>query len=399
MKTKLLLSIIFIATFISCTSEKGPEINEIDSPTSVNSLYPNLFTDNTGTVFMSWLEKENSIHHLKYSVFKENRWTNPQTVASDSTWFINWADYPSIIAHNGKPMAAHWLNKVSGGTYAYHANMSLFSGNQWGAPFTPHHDKSATEHGFVSMEPASDSTIVAAWLDGRQTEGRGDHEYLDIDKAMTLHAGIISTETAAVDEYLVDGAICDCCNTSITQTDRGFIVAYRDRTENEIRDIYTASFIDGDWTEPKAVHNDAWKIAACPVNGPAIDAENETVAVAWFTGADGLPSVKVALSKDYGVSFEEPLVLDNKNPIGRVDLTISNQKIWVSWLASKNDDNSLELRSFNFDGTQADSLSLPGLTAARSLGFPNISEHENGLLIAYTDISGDTPVVRTFLVN
>lgn len=348
---------------------------------------------------MSWLEEGNSIHHLKYSVFEEDSWTEPQTIASDSTWFINWADYPSIIAQNGEPVAAHWLNKVPGGTYAYHINMALYNENEWGIPFTPHLDSTATEHGFVSMEPASDSTFMAVWLDGRQTEGRDDHEYMNIDKAMTLRAGIISNKTPAVDEFLIDDAICDCCNTAITKTDRGFIVAYRDRTENEIRDIYTSSFMDGEWTEPKAVHDDNWEIAACPVNGPSIDAENETVAVTWFTGANGAPSVKLALSDNYGDSYGEPIILDDKSPSGRVDVAISGQKIWVSWLASQENDNSLELRSFNFEGAQMDSLTVPELSNGRSLGFPQISEYKDGLLVAYTDVSGEDPVVRTFLMK
>lgn len=348
---------------------------------------------------MSWLEEENSLHHLKYSMFEEGAWTEPQNIASDSTWFVNWADYPSIIAQNGELVAAHWLNKVQGGTYAYHINMALYNENEWGTPFTPHQDSTATEHGFVSMQPASDSTYMAVWLDGRQTEGRSDHEYMDIDKAMTLHAGLISSNTGVVEEFLVDDAICDCCNTAITKTDRGFIAAYRDRTENEIRDIYTSSFIDGEWKEPKAVHNDGWEIAACPVNGPSIDAENETVAVAWFTGADGTPSVKLALSDNYGDSYREPIILDDRSPSGRVDVAISDQKIWVSWLTSHENNNSLEVRSFNFDGAQIDSLAIPGLSNGRSIGFPQISEYNEGLIVAYTDVSAEEPLVRAYLVK
>jgi hypothetical protein len=403
MKVKLIVLIVLPAIFISCISKtepgSNPEIQELTSPATTNSYYPNLYTDNTGTLFMSWLEKDNSVYNLRYSVFKKDAWTEPQSIASDSTWFINWADYPSIIAQNGEPVAAHWLNKVQGGTYAYHVNMALFNENKWEDPFTLHEDNSATEHGFVSMESISDSTFAAVWLDGRQTENRSDHEYMDIDKAMTLRAGIVSNITGTVNEFLVDDAICDCCNTSITQTDRGFMVAYRDRTENEIRDIYTASFIDGVWNEPKPVHNDGWEIAACPVNGPALDAENQTVAVAWFTGADGTPSVKLAISEDLGNSFEEPIILDDKEPAGRVDVVISSQKIWVSWLASHEENNSLEIRSFDFDGAQIDSLAIPGLSGSRSLGFPQISEYKDGLLVAYTDVSGENPVVRTFMLE
>ena len=36
-------------------------------------------------------------------------------------------------------------------------------------------------------------------------------------------------------------------------------------------------------TATTAVYNDGWKIAACPVNGPAVAANGKRVALAWFT--------------------------------------------------------------------------------------------------------------------
>ena len=60
---------------------------------------------------------------------------------------------------------------------------------------------------------------------------------------------------------------------------------------------------------------------ACPVNG-AVAAAGERVAVAWFTGADKTPRVKLAFSNDAGETFGQPVAVDDGNPTGRVDVLL-----------------------------------------------------------------------------
>ncbi|MEX2604111.1 MAG: hypothetical protein WD361_07900, partial [Gracilimonas sp.] len=189
MKLPLILSLLFIFG-MSCSENNQQQIYEINSPASDNSSLSHLFTDNTGTVFMSWVEEKENIAQLKYATLKDDAWSAPETIAQDSTWFLNWADYPSIIAQNGNPVAAHWLNKTPGGTYSYEVNISAFDEN-WSPEITPHNDGTPTEHGFVSMTPATDSTFIAIWLDGRNTAGMDHHEYADLSKAMTLRGAIL----------------------------------------------------------------------------------------------------------------------------------------------------------------------------------------------------------------
>lgn len=398
MKLLLIHSLLLSLTLFGCNTGENLSVSEIESPASENSLLPRLFTDNTGSVWMSWVEEVESKATLKFSKFDGELWTAPSDIASDTTWFVNWADYPSVIARNGEPMAAHWLNKVKGGTYAYHVNMATFD-DEWNSAFTPHKDNTPTEHGFVSMTPATDSTFMAIWLDGRNTDNRDHNEYSDINKAMTLRGALISKESKILHDFLIDGSVCDCCNTSVAKTDKGFIAAYRNRTSAEIRDIYVASFIDGNWNKPKPVHSDNWEIAACPVNGPAIDAQDETVAVAWFTGANGEAKVKLALSEDYGNTFNKPITLDQEAPIGRVDLNMTNNKIWISWLANGEDEAMLQIRAYSIDGVALDAFTIPNLSRSRNSGFPHISISGDGLMVAYTDVSGESSRVKTLNLN
>ena len=73
--------------------------------------------------------------------------------------------------------------------------------------------------------------------------------------------------------------------------------------------------------------------AGCPVNGPAVAAQGDLVAIAWFTAAQDDPSVLVAFSEDGGRSHGEPLRVDHGSPLGRVDvLLLDHGTVLVSWL-------------------------------------------------------------------
>ena len=94
----------------------------------------------------------------------------------------------------------------------------------------PHTDGINAEHGFVSLLPTPEGKTFAVWLDGRHTKKE------EIN-AMTLRSAEIDKDGKLSNEVELDGRVCDCCQTGATWTKKGPIVVYRDRSEDEIRDI------------------------------------------------------------------------------------------------------------------------------------------------------------------
>jgi len=401
----LTLSLFFVLT-INCTSETSQIQKEIVSPSGEKASLPRLFTDNTGTVFMSWVESKEKQTSLFYSSLINGSWTEPKMISESDSWFVNWADYPSVIAQNGEPLAAHWLRKVEGGTYAYNVEIASAS-NNWQRTTVPHNDDTATEHGFVSMVPASDSTFMSVWLDGRNTGGGGSHDNHNsessLTNAMTLRSAILDTKLNIISESEIDNSVCDCCGTSTARLKDGFITVYRDRTEDEIRDIYVSKFKNGKWSNPIAVNNDNWEIAACPVNGPSIISNDDVVAVAWYTGADEIQKVKIALSNDQGDSFSEPVIVDNGNPLGRVDIDfMNNGNIIVSWLERNMEDRSkayFMAKTFSKEGEFLKEIKLADMSSSRRSGFPQISSYNGKIIAAWTDLNETTYGIKTAILE
>ncbi|GLR16422.1 hypothetical protein GCM10007940_10370 [Portibacter lacus] len=395
---------------ISCEEHSSTStelsVNEILSP-SKNGGEPNLFVSDQGEVYLSWVEYlSDSTNALLFSKLKNDQWSAPKTIASGGNWFVNWADFPSLVVggENEKYLAAHWLQKSDEGTYDYDIRIaqSADGGENWSSSFVPHRDSISAEHGFVSMLPQSNGKFFATWLDGRNTKGGGGHEEGGHGHgghgAMTLRAAVFDQNGNLSEEAELDSRICDCCQTAAVETEEGIIVAYRDRSDEEIRDISVVRKVNGKWTTPKPVFNDLWRIEGCPVNGPSLDAIGKVVGLAWFTMSGEEPQVKVAFSNDNGAHFAEPLRIDGGNPLGRVDMVmISNNKALVSWQEETADGTALNVVQVSPNGIRGEILTI-NVTANHVRNFPRMVKSRNQIVFAWTE-KGEETHVKTAIMN
>jgi hypothetical protein len=251
-----------------------------------------------------------------------------------------------------------------------------------------HTDRSAGEHGFVALWLAPGDSVRAAWLDGRNmASGHDAHA----KGAMSVQSVAVAPTGALGTEQPVDLRSCECCQVAATVTPSGPVVAYRDRTEDEIRDIAIVRQVGGQWSQPAIVHADGWKIAACPVNGPALASRGDTVAIAWFTGAQDTARVHVAFSVDAGRTFSAPVRVDGGTPAGRVGITFdATGDAIVSWLERVPPEAAeVRVRRVARSGELGAPVTVSRTSAARASGFPRIVRSGSSLVAAWT-VPGDS---------
>lgn len=347
------------------------------------------------TVWMSWLEPSGGEQWaLRLVTVVDGVPGAVSTVVERSDFFVNWADFPAVSRLADGRLAAHWLQRGGNGTYDYGVRVSWSEdgGATWSEPFTPHEDGTATEHGFVSHLPGAAGGLGLVWLDGREHElsAGGEAE----TTAMTLRFRSMGGPGSADPEMLIDNRVCDCCQTGAAQTRDGWVVVYRDRSEDEIRDIYATRFVDGAWTTGRPVHRDGWHISGCPVNGPAVAADGARVATAWFTGASDVPRVSVSFSDDQGDTFAEPTRVDDGDPIGRVAVLLDEAGALVSWIERVGEGAELRLRRVTPDGAAEPAVTVASVSAARAAGFPRMVESAGDLVFAWTDVGEESTRVH-----
>ncbi len=364
----------------------------------------NLFATADGRVVLTWLEPAGEDAHVfKFAVRTADGWSEPGTIHESDHFFVNWADFPSLVQLNGGEWVAQWLEKVPGGTYAYHVKLAISAdgGATWSEPIVPHRDDSPTEHGFVSMVPTSDGGASLVWLDGRNMAGEDEgagHDELDRGD-MSLRATSVSATGELGEDVLLDSRTCECCQTALVQAASGLVAAYRDRSGEEIRDISVARLSGGGWTEPRLVRDDNFYYPGCPVNGPQLSASGDDVAVAWYTAPEQQARVFVAFSSDGGATFGSPIQVDGGDPLGRVDIEyLADGLAIVSWLERSAAATDVRVRLVRPDGWMGESIVVSETSESRSSGFPRIARVGDEVVVAWTLI-GEAGGVRAATIQ
>lgn len=396
--TKLLGCLLFIVVVASCKNvpkqadtkasesadNETSKLKYLVSPVDSVSAEPYLFTDKNGLVYLSWMEKRKEKSWLKFSVLNNGEWSKPQVISSGDNWFVNWADYPLLVSDGAKNMMAHFLEKSENDTYTYDVKLvtSADEGKTWSAPNILHDDGKKAEHGFVSMITYGDNYFIS-WLDGRNTavEGHGGHSEGHHGQ-MTMRAAIVDKQGNKSSEWELDNRVCDCCQTGAAITSNGPIVVYRDRSDEEIRDISIVRMVNGAWTAPKNIFSDNWKIEGCPVNGPRVAAQNNSLAMAWFSAPAKKAQVNIIFSSDGGASFNAPIEVDEGKAIGRVDVVLLDEKsAMVSWMEG----SVIKAAKVHSDGTKEPSMIIASSSESRASGFPQMTRSGKSLIFAWPD--------------
>ena len=389
-----LLGLLFALSILITSYAAGQDqLTRLPSPAPANSSLSRVVADESGEIYLSWVSQDAEQATLAFARLTSEGWDAAKVISEGRDWFVNWADFP-VLSVDSSGMVAHWLQMSATGTYDYEIRARFYAQDKatWTEARTIHTDGISAEHGFVSMLPLNDGTTLISWLDGRETV------HSEPPGAMTLRAGIFDKSGANVSEWELDHRVCDCCQTSSAMTENGPIIVYRDRSQQEVRDIYATRLVDGAWTLPQAIYNDNWQIAGCPVNGPSVAAMNKRVAVAWFNAKDDVPKIQLVLSTDSGLSFSEPIVVESPNTNGRVDTTILDSgNIIVSWMDTAGE-AKIMLSRYDINGELLSTTEVAGSSPSRRSGFPIIEAVGNSVYVTWTDIDA-TPQVKVARID
>ncbi|TVQ64967.1 MAG: hypothetical protein EA360_11110, partial [Balneolaceae bacterium] len=138
----LLLTLIFL-TFCSEPRQQPVYEFNLNNPADTGSRFPFLYSDPGGLISMSWLLNiEEDIYALQFTTYRDGMWTAPQTTRIAVDYFVNWADFPSVVSFEGEVIALHSLRKKEGGPYAYDIDITFRDEEtgRWDRVITPHLD-------------------------------------------------------------------------------------------------------------------------------------------------------------------------------------------------------------------------------------------------------------------
>ena len=396
-----MLAGVVLAGCVNPSADPQPP-RELAVDAAEGSAQPHLDLSEEGTVVLSWLEPAGDSYALRMSTSTEDSWSTPGTVATGADWFVNWADFPSVTPIGGDVLAAHWLVYQEQG-FGYDAVLSISTdrGATWRDPFPLHVDGTHTEHGFVTLFPWQDG-LAAIWLDGRNMIVDGEFAFENEagePLGMSLRYARFDVAGERLSSEELDPLACDCCQTDVALLGGDALLAFRDRTTSEVRDIVVRRLTGDGWQPPVPLAPDNWVLEACPINGPAIAARDDQVAVAWFSAADNRPLIRVVRSNDGGRTFGVAMDVDSSGSFGHVDIAaLPNGETAVSWLRRETAGLALVLRLIDGDGEFGEPITVATIGTAGPLDFPQMVFDGTRLVFAWTDF-GETQRVRSAVVG
>lgn len=378
-------------------------------PCGDNAMAPSL-CEADGGAWLSWLEPapvhatetSDEVWRLQVSKYNalSNTWSPARTITQRRDFFVNWADVPHIAVSGDSSLVATWLQKSGPGTYAYDIGVarSEDDGQHWTMLGTLNDDRTETEHGFVSLVPEGNG-LRAVWLDGRAMtpQGHDDDGHGHGSGAMSLRTAMI-TDTIST-STLLDDRTCECCPTAMIALPSGTLVAYRDRGENERRDISIARRSGDDWVPAYDLHRDDWVIAGCPVNGPAIDALQDAVVAAWYTGGEHA-GVHAAFSTDGGETFAAPITVASDSALGRVDVAwMSPTRAVVIWIDADGDEAAMMSRFISPSQDPGPPAVVSPVQTGRRSGYPRVCRTGDSTIAVWTAKDATQGLQATLLAD
>lgn len=413
----LSLTALFFANSVATIANPIPPIGNFPSPAPYDSQCPSLTRAPDGTLHLTYcgpapadaVPKSRTLWHAALAP-NATAFSAPRSIVTTPLLMENWADFATLAVGTDGALTAQWFQtNDSGGRHSYSGWFARSSdaGTTWTAP-------APLGKEFVALAPLSGGRTLTVWLESTRAHGThaaSSHKPVLEDPkspvapsapSMKLMARLLSPAGTSLADWTVDPDVCTCCQNTVAVLpgDRVF-VAYRGHTPDEIRDnkFTTFDLATSTWSPSATLKNDGWKIPACPVNGPAADARDTSVAVAWFTAAGGVARVQALTSADAGKTFASPVRIDLGRPIGRLEtVMLPDHSAVILWLEMKSEANAAGLyaRRLYPEGTLSAAQLLADTTQARASGFPRAALRPDGrVLVSYTR-NGELNQVQVF---
>ena len=334
---RLSAAVLSLALMAGCDfqSGKGDRIDLLDSPAAAGSLQsadPSLAVDPaSGDLLLAWVAESAGSWDLYFARSSDGgaSFSDPVRVNDvEGDVYPHAEGAPRLVGAEGV-VALFWSNQfqVPNRTFAA-SDLRFTRSTDGGVTWEPARNIQDPTGGVIpganTFHGAAwdgDSTLVVAWLDGRERDARriargvengapleevrGDPEsFADEndphDGDATVYAAYSHDLGATWEEAnrRVQGNVCPCCRVTLAASPDGEILgSWRGHYGTNFRDP-AFHILSGPENGSVRIHADDWEYPGCPHSGPAIAIGSDGIVhAAWYTGASGRMGVHYASTR------------------------------------------------------------------------------------------------------
>lgn len=342
-----LLAKTLVGFLLYCTTGSGLlakplPFRELEVPVAGFSQQHHLAKTADDHLIVSWVETDAETSTAKFTILEDQGWSVPLTVIKVNGKL---ADPPVVLGLSDGSLAAAWMPYIRGATDRYAADIylarSIDGGLTWGPALKPYGNDAHIYDAQLSLAALPDSRLALVWTDMRHASHAPGADKKD--NRYQLMATVIGKDWQASPEMVLDNDVCSCCRSFTAALGEQLVTVYRDHAEGEIRDTSAVRWQASGKPLITNVHADGWVIGGCPSNGPSIDMAPSNSVAAWFTAADGQGRIKLAFSQDGGISFGQPIEVDDQASGYANAVLLKDGNALVSWRSRKGPEDELRV--------------------------------------------------------
>jgi len=370
-------SLLLLMAMVTCIFAQALKPVAVPNPSVAGSIQPNWALAADGTALLSWVEPgKGDTSNLRYAMRRGSTWSEARTIATGRNFWRHPAEIPELMSLADGTLLAHWVEKGKDSSDSEYIFVSSSGdGIKWTEPAMAHHDRTPVQHGLASMVASGPREASILWLQALKGE----------DGPVSLMRTVVGADGKEIKEEDLDADVCSCCPTSVVKTAKGLLVAYRDHTSKDIRDIAVLRFENGRWSTSKILYADKWEVNACPVNAASAAAKDNRVAISWYTEANDAPRVQLVFSSDAGATFTKPTAVSTGYALGYASTALSDDGgAFVSWLEEDKSSSRLLVRLVSPTGV-AGPVNKIAEGSRQSLGYPRLLHAGSETWIAWGD--------------
>jgi hypothetical protein len=297
---------LFAARLTAAEVRLGPrsELAHAGKGHEVHVSAPAVVAAPDGTVLLTWAAEEGPDKHV-YVARAGEPGAAPVRVNPAGLSVEALHHSPLIAAGPGGVLYVSWSSdrpRPPGVLFASDLRLSRSrdGGRSWDGHIRVNDDR-ATSHSFEGMTVTGDGAVVMAWIDSREGP----------EKAATWVARVLDEGMRPEPSTRLGDDTCVCCRVAVGRGPADAVaVLWRKVFPGDVRDMVLGVSRDGgrSFETPRRVHEDGWKITACPHRGGEVAFDGKgTAYAAWYTeGTKGVPSMLFAVAPT-GRRFGAPL--------------------------------------------------------------------------------------------
>jgi hypothetical protein len=347
MRTSLI--ILLLGGLASCErfSERETTVELLNSDALFNGLQaadPSIAVDpESGDLFLAWVAESAGEWDLYFARSSDGgeSFSSPVRVNDvDGDVYPHSEGAPRLVVARGV-VALFWSNQFDVPNRTFSASDLRFTrstdrGATWESARNLQDESGSVIPGANTFHGAAwdgASTLVVAWLDGRDRDARrisrGVESGTPLSEAQadperfadesdphdgdaTVYAAFSHDlgATWEAENRRIQGSTCPCCRISLAADPQGEIIgSWRGHFGENFRDP-AFHLMSGPENGAVRIHADNWEYPGCPHSGPAIAVgANEVMHAAWYTGAEGRMGVHYATFQPGAAAFSAPFPL------------------------------------------------------------------------------------------